>query len=115
MTTLSQAVPQQDIVIHRGADEEFFVRWEEDRQDGEGYKPKDLTNWSAVFSLEHAGRKVYEVPCMTDCYGYSIAQIPGITFMDSEWQGRPLGSWRMDGFGPDGERELLGWGHYEMV
>lgn len=115
MTTLSQDIPQMDIVIHRGADEEFFCRWTVDNRDGEGFVPKDLTEWGATFRLECAGVNFYSKSCITDSYGYSIAQIPGSASESSSWDSYPFGSWRMDAKGPDGQRELLGWGNYELV
>lgn len=115
MTTLSQDIPQMDILIHRGADEEFFCRWTQDKRDGNGYVPKDLTDWTATFRLDCDGQTVYSKDCTTDSYGYSVAHIPGDAFEKDSWESFLLGSWRMDARGPDGERELLGWGNYEMA
>lgn len=115
MTTLSQDIPQMDILIHAGVDEEFCCRWTIDRGDGEGYVPKDITDWTATFTLESEGVKFYVKACTTDSYGYSIVQIPGSASENNAWIFYPLGSWRMDAKGPNGERELLGWGHYELV
>ena len=115
MTTLSKDIPQLDILIHRGADEEFACRWTIDKRDGKGFVAKDISKWSATFTLNSQNETVYTLKCTTDKYGYAVANIPGSAFEADKWTNYLLGSWRIDAKGPNGERELLGWGHYEMV
>lgn len=115
MTTLSQDVPQMDLIVHRGADEQYCCRWTVDNRDGKGYVPKDLTDWRATFKLESNGRTFFTTDCKTDSYGYAIAKVPGASSEGSNWDFYQLGTWRMDARGPEGERELLGWGNYELA
>lgn len=115
MSSISKDIGRGDFVIHRGSDERLGVRWEVDNRDGRGLVGKDLRKWEATFKLLCRDKVVYSQPCLTTSNGYSIANIPGNAFEDEIWVTRKNGEWRIDGRGPDGERELLGWGHYEMV
>lgn len=115
MTTISKDVGRGDVLIHRGSDEKFGCKWEENANDGRGYKPKDLSKWTAEMTLEINDKVVYRQDCLTTSDGYAIAYIKGATFLDSSWNDKTYGDWKIIGFGPNGERELLAWGAYEMA
>ena len=115
MTTISKDICRGDILIHRDGDESFCVRWTEDRQDGKGYVPKDLSGWSADFELYVDGEKAFSAPCACDPYGYVIATIGADTLSGPAWRSRENGSWRIRGHGPDGETEILANGYYRIV
>ena len=62
MPTVSRRVPRADVLLHRGADERIGVRWSQDRQDGAGYVPVDMRDWSAALALSCHGEEVLSVP-----------------------------------------------------
>lgn len=111
---LTRQVPQEDILIHRGADEDFYVNWKEDHRDGKGYQNKDLRAWNAKFFLCSNDKQVYEKQMTTTATGYAIVNIPASAFTTSDWDLKEHGEWRIMGYGPNGESELLAWGNYEM-
>lgn len=115
MTTISKDIGRGDIALHRGCDERVGAKWMVDSRDGRGYVGKDLRKWDATFRLFNEGRQVYELPCTTASNGYAIASIPGSAFEDERWRTMRHGEWRIDARGPDGEREWLGQGAYEML
>lgn len=115
MTTISKEIDKGDILIHRDGDEAFYVRWTENYLDGQGYVPKDLSNWTAEFQLYVDRTMVFSTPCLCDPYGYVIAQIKANTLSGIEWQTRDNGSWQIIGHGPEGETEILTWGYYRIV
>ncbi len=115
MTTISKSVGRGDIALHRGSDERVSVKWEQDKHDGKGYSEKDLRDWNGKFFLFCNNKQVYETECITDSHGYCIASIPAAAFQDDIWLTRPYGDWKMFGYGPDGETEILGEGNYKMV
>lgn len=116
MTTISKGVGRADFLFHRGCDERPAVLWTQDCHDGKGYVPKDLTSWRAELKLlsplnEEWG--TWECTCTED--GFAFADIPGYDTSGAEWLSRASGTWRMEGYGPQGEVELLGWGYFTMA
>lgn len=115
MTTIAKPVGRGDLLLHRGSDESVGVRWERDNQDGEGFVPFDLSEWYAELTLISPFGVTWGTwACTCTDDGYAIAEIGGADTAGPEWIGRPSGSWRIDAFGPDGQRELLGWGYFQM-
>ncbi len=115
MTTISKDVGRCDLLLHRSCDERVGVRWLQDRQDGRGYVPVDLSSWEATLTLlSPLGTTWGTWPCTCTDNGYAYARIGGADTSGSEWLARASGSWRIDASGPDGERELLGWGYFSM-
>lgn len=114
MTTIAKEVGRGGFLIHRGSDERFYARWTENRQDGKGDVPINLRDWTATFTLRSNGQVVYSCECSCDFDGYAIAKIPGDAFVADEWRAKSIGSWDIIAYGPNGEREMLGWGDYKM-
>ena len=115
MTTISKDVARGDFLLHRGCDEGIGVLWKQDRQDGEGLVPVDLSNWEATLTLlSPLGAEWGTWPCTCTEDGYAIGKIGGYDTSGSEWLARTGGSWRIDGRGPEGQMELLGWGYFTM-
>lgn len=113
MPTVSRRVPRADVLLHRGADERIGVRWSQDRQDGAGYVPVDMRDWSAALALSCHGEEVLSVPCTCTSDGLAIASVPGDA--TAGLPGASGGEWRIDAYGPEGQRELMGWGYYEIA
>jgi hypothetical protein len=114
MSVNSQDVARQDWLFHRNADESFGVCWRQDRLDGNGPVPVDLSSWSATLTLSLPdGREVFSLTCTTTSDGLAIASIPASAFADDIWKTRTAGEWRIDA--TDGSRhELLGWGAWTL-
>lgn len=113
MPTISKDVPRGDFLIHRGTDERLGVRWEQDKMDGEGYRPVDMSNWAGQLSLSHNGELLFSIPCTCTSDGLAIASLSAAdTERIDPWR---TGEWRIDATGPDGQRELMGWGYFEVV
>lgn len=115
MTTIAKDVGRADIALHIGSDESIGVKWSVDKRDGNGYVPKDLSKWTAKFELHRNNQVIYQQPCMTTSNGYAIAKIPASAFENTFWLTRDFGDWKIFGFGPNGEKELLGWGAYKLI
>lgn len=115
MTTLSKDIDRGDILIQRDGDCRFGVHWTEDRRDGNGYVPKDLSKWKAKFDLLVDDIVEHSSDCFCDSFGNVIATIKAGTLSGTRWDSRKRGSWRIRGFGPDGEVEILAWGYYRIV
>lgn len=113
MATASKPVARGDIILHRGSDEGIGVRWWQDRMDGSGEHPVDLSSWSAVLTLSRDGEALATVSCTCTYDGLAVAAVSAsdISLLDP-WR---KGEWRIDATGPDGQRELLGWGYFDVV
>ncbi len=113
MATASKPVARGDIALHRGSDESIGVRWHQDRMDGTGEYPVDLSEWTATLSLYKDEELLVIVPCSCTDDGLAIAKLSAssINALDP-WR---KGSWRIDATSPDGQKELLGWGYFEVV
>lgn len=115
MSVIAKDTGRGDILLHRGSDERIGVRWQVQDPESHLWQVKYLSAWQATFSMSLPdGRQVYSTTCTTTSNGLAIAQIPGTAFEDGIWVGRPSGSWRIDATGPQGERELLGWGNWRL-
>lgn len=113
MPTVSRHVPRADVLLHRGSDESVGVRWSQDMLDGAGYVPVDVRAWSAALSLSCAGEEVLSVPCTCTSDGLFIARVGGDA--TGGLAGVSGGEWRIDAYGPEGQRELMGWGYFEIA
>ena len=115
MTVWSRDVGRGDVVLHRGATERVGARWEQDKLDGRGYVPVDLTGWTATLTLTLPdGTDAYAVGCATTDSGLAWAEISAGALAGAEWDARPNGSWRIDATGPGGVVERLGEGHWHL-
>lgn len=113
MTTIAKSIPRGDFLLHRGADEQVAARWSQDASDGLGYQPVDLSEWSAELVITQDGDAIATYPCTCTSDGYAIASIAGAeTERLAAWR---AGEWKIFAYGPSGERELLGWGYFEIA
>ena len=111
MTTISKNVGRGDILLHRGSDERIGVKWVQ--YDYSTYTPVDLSDWSAMFSLEWRGQTVYTQNCVTTSNGLAYADIPASVFTADQWRSMADGSWKI--IAQHGEQtELLAWGNYSI-
>lgn len=113
---ISKNVGRGTILLHRGNDERIGVRWQQDRQDGQGYQGVDLTDWHAEYHMSlNDGRRVYEQDCETSDDGYAIAHIPATAFTDTKWAARQQGTWGITATNTTQNRvELLAWGYFRL-
>lgn len=112
MPTISRHVPRGDVLLHRGSDERIGVKWEQDRLDGAGYSPVNMKEWSAVLRMTSHGEEVLSVPCACTSDGLAIASVSGDA---TDGIAANVGEWRIDAYGPDGQRVLMGWGYFEIA
>lgn len=110
---LAESVGRGDLLMRRAVTNRWCCTW--DRDEGQGSKPVDLTDWECVFELRSATGDVwYRRVC--DAHGpdgKACVYIPPDAFTDRVWDGRRAGSWRMTA-GLDGVVELLGEGYWSM-
>lgn len=119
MTVISKNVARGDFIIHRGSAESLCVMCEEDKRDGKNFVPIDMSGWSATFELitPHVAEKdvIYSQACRCSRYGAVIADIPSDAVDDFDYDFTNTGEWRIFGTPPSGDRELLGWGYYQII
>lgn len=117
MGVICRPVGRGDFLLHRGATERKGVRWEQDRLDGRGFVPVDLTGWVARYEMSLSdGRVVYARDASTNRYGLAWVEIPADAFTGPEWDGRGMGSWRIRASEPvAGRVEILGWGYWTLI
>jgi hypothetical protein len=115
---LSQGVGRGDILLHRGFDEHPGVEWT--RDEGDGFRPVDLTGWNGAFEMLGVGGDVWysqhlDATCF-DASGVAAVDIPWDAFTADSWRQRTSGEYRITGVGPDGSgRELLAWGYWHLA
>lgn len=113
MGVLSQTVARGDLLLRRGVDEAFAVRWLWD--EGDGFKPKDLTEWTATCELRSPSGDVWaSLDCETTADGLAFVRIPAELYESPEWAGRAQGTWRIDGIESAGRVERLGDGYFYL-
>lgn len=119
MTVIAKNVGRGDFLFHRGSCEQVGVQWKEDKRDGRGFVPVDLTKWKIELELSHASfgnpEVVYRLQGSGYSFGAAVASIPADAFTGDSFKSYSNGEWRIFGTSPQGQKELLGWGHYQIV
>lgn len=93
MGVLTQATARGDVLLHRGADNGFGVRWLDSQDGGRSFAPVDLAGWSAACVLSDVeGREVRRVPCAVGADGVAFAAL-----RPADLAGLPSsGRWKID-------------------
>lgn len=106
---LTDAVPQQDVLIRRGTDARWGVLWQQDA--GAGFAPVDLIDWVGKLVLSSLSGDVWlEQRVATTSDGHAIAEVPAAVTAGTEWAGRAIGQWAITATSPDGAVVRLGEG-----
>lgn len=120
MTVLTKNVGRGDFIFHRGSVERIAIEWKEDKRDGKGLIPVDLSKWKAKLELSCPSQGT-TTPWYTSTdakccsYGVMFVEIPASTLNIAPWNAYSNGEWRILGTSPQGKVELLAWGYYEIV
>lgn len=112
MATICEGTARGDWLLHRGNDEPMGATWRVDNLDGRGYAGKDLSDWSGTLTLsDDWGGELHRQECGTlpDGKAVCLLSASAIDAIDVT-----SGTWRIDLEGPEGQRKLLGWGHFRI-
>lgn len=119
MTVIAKNVGRGDFLFHRGSYERVGVQWKEDKRDGNGFVPVDLSKWKIELELSCASfgnaEVVYRAQGSSYSCGTAVVSIPADAFTCDSFKSYSNGEWRIFGTSPQGQKELLGWGHYQIV
>lgn len=102
-----------DLLLRRGADCTVAVRWQQDRQDGNGFAPVDLRRWTGRLVLYGpSGEEAWIGECSGTSQGYMSCDVTASALSGMKWL--TGGSWRMYASG-GGRTEVLGEGYFELT
>lgn len=113
MHVIDDSPARGDFVLRRGVTNDIGSRWMEDRLDGSGYRPKDLTGYTAELRMEYAGSEVYSQPCECTSLGLVYCAVPPEAF--GLWpDSRQQGEYAIDATAPDGRVTRVAEGYWHM-
>lgn len=117
MATHTRNIGRADLLIHRGMTERFGARWQQDRLDGTGITPVDLTDWTVQWEMSLPdGRVIDTRACTTNDNGLAWVQIPADAYTSDIWKTRITGNWKISATNPTaGHVEIIGHGHWTLI
>lgn len=108
---LTDHVPQQDVLIRRGVDTRWGVRWQQASAPGGPLSPVNTSGWSGVCELRAPapdGALWLSIPVLGETNGVTVVTVTAGMVAAAVWDGRPSGQWLINLTSPDGERVRLG-------
>jgi hypothetical protein len=114
MSVLAEATGRGDVLLRRGVNNEWGVRWERS-EDGARFEPVDMTTWIGVLELRSVQSELWlSKPVSGGASGLVIATVQPADTAGLAWAGRAAGTWLINMTDPDGRVERLGDGYFYL-
>lgn len=111
---LTQETGRQDVLICRGANTDWAVRWTNSTDGGLTYQPVDLTGDVGKLELRSPGGELWMTRAIVGTVdGLAGVELTPDEFTDPAWASRSGGSWLIT-MTHEGREERLGEGYFYL-